>query len=79
VSALGFSGLGDGHGGTLAVRVNSAGTHTYLKSFEANAEGQRFEIALQGDYGEQLSADAFLFAAPNPLEVIGSTPPEQVG
>ncbi|MFC0665596.1 M10 family metallopeptidase C-terminal domain-containing protein [Azotobacter chroococcum] len=79
VSALGFSGLGDGHGGTLAVRVNSAGTHTYLKSFEANAEGQRFEIALQGDYGEQLSADAFLFAAPNQLEVIGSVPPEQVG
>ncbi|SEI76937.1 delta-60 repeat domain-containing protein [Azotobacter beijerinckii] len=79
VSAPGFSGLGDGHGGTLAVRVNSAGTHTYLKSFEANAEGQRFEIALQGDYGEQLSADAFLFAAPNPLEVIGSVPPEQIG
>ncbi|SFL25038.1 M10 family metallopeptidase C-terminal domain-containing protein [Azotobacter beijerinckii] len=82
LSALGFSGLGDGHGGTLAVQVNSAGTHTYLKSFEANAEGQRFEIALQGDYVDQLSADAFLFAAAGnstgQLQIIGATQIEQV-
>ncbi|TBW40515.1 hypothetical protein E0E54_00185 [Azotobacter chroococcum] len=83
LSTLGFTGLGDGLDGTLAVQVNDAGTHTYLKSFEADAEGRRFEIALEGDYGKQLSADALLFAAPavttTPLEVIGSTPPEQVG
>ncbi|GAB3392444.1 M10 family metallopeptidase C-terminal domain-containing protein [Azotobacter armeniacus] len=82
LSALGFTGLGDGHGGTLAVRVNEAGTHTYLKSFEANAEGQRFEIALQGDYVDQLSADAFLFAAAGnstgQLQIIGATQIEQV-
>ncbi|GAB3469988.1 hypothetical protein GCM10027398_19210 [Azotobacter salinestris] len=83
LSALGFTDLGDGHGGTLAVWVNEAGTHTYLKSFEADAEGRRFEIALEGDYGEQLSADVFLFAAPavtsGPLEVIGRTPTELIG
>ncbi|AJE19815.1 Secreted bifunctional mannuronan C-5 epimerase/alginate lyase [Azotobacter chroococcum NCIMB 8003] len=83
LSTLGFTGLGDGLDGTLAVQVNDAGTHTYLKSFEADAEGRRFEIALEGDYGKQLSADAFLFAAPAvtiaPLEVIGGTPPEQIG
>ncbi|MEE4462935.1 M10 family metallopeptidase C-terminal domain-containing protein, partial [Azotobacter chroococcum] len=79
LSALGFSGLGDGHGGTLAVQVNDAGTRTYLKSFEADAGGRRFEVALEGDYGGQLSAEAFLFTTPTPLEVIGGMPPEQVG
>ncbi|WKN21811.1 M10 family metallopeptidase C-terminal domain-containing protein [Azotobacter vinelandii] len=79
LSALGFGGLGDGRDGTLAVQVNDTGTLTYLKSFETDAEGRRFEIALEGDYGGQLSADAILFAAPNQLEVIGSVPPEQVG
>ncbi|QQE91253.1 M10 family metallopeptidase C-terminal domain-containing protein [Azotobacter chroococcum] len=82
LSALGFSGLGDGHGGTLAVQVNSAGTLTYLKSFEANAEGQRFEIALQGDYDDQLSTDAFLFTpvgnSTGQLQIIGTTQIEQV-
>nr|WP_269820052.1 hypothetical protein [Azotobacter chroococcum] len=62
LSTLGFTGLGDGQGGTLAVQVNSAGTHTYLKSFEADAEGRRFEVVLKGDYGDRLSADDFLFA-----------------
>nr|WP_244306778.1 M10 family metallopeptidase C-terminal domain-containing protein [Azotobacter salinestris] len=62
LSALGFTGLGDGHGGTLAVRVNDAGTRTYLKSFEADAEGRRFELVLKGDYGDRLSTDDFLFA-----------------
>nr|WP_244307269.1 M10 family metallopeptidase C-terminal domain-containing protein [Azotobacter salinestris] len=82
LSALGFASLGDGHGGTLAVQVNSAGTLTYLKSFEANAEGQRFEIALQGDYVDQLSTDAFLFTpvgnSTGQLQIIGTTQIEQV-
>ncbi|MFC0710049.1 M10 family metallopeptidase C-terminal domain-containing protein [Azorhizophilus paspali] len=81
LSALGFSGLGDGYGGTLAVQVNSASTVTYLKSFEANAEGQRFEIALQGDYDDQLFADAFLFTpvgnSTGQLQIIGTTQIEQ--
>ncbi|MGV6476733.1 M10 family metallopeptidase C-terminal domain-containing protein [Azotobacter vinelandii] len=79
LSALGFGGLGDGRDGTLAVQVN--GERTYLKSFEADGEGRRFEVALEGDLGDQLSAGDFLFAAAaasaDRLEVLGVTQPEQ--
>lgn len=63
VSALGFTGLGSGHDGTLAVLVNSTGTTTYLKSFDANAEGERFEVSFRGDLSQTLSSDSFIFAA----------------
>ncbi|WP_156483694.1 hypothetical protein, partial [Azotobacter vinelandii] len=57
------------------------GERTYLKSFEADGEGRRFEVALEGDYGDQLSAGDFLFAAAaasaDRLEVLGVTQPEQ--
>ncbi|WP_349572708.1 M10 family metallopeptidase C-terminal domain-containing protein [Azotobacter salinestris] len=90
LSALGFVGLGDGHDGTLAVRVNEAGTRTYLKSFEADAEGRRFELVLDGDLAGRLDNGNLLFApvalgdsaaaiTTTPLEVIGSTLPEQAG
>ncbi|WP_061290041.1 M10 family metallopeptidase C-terminal domain-containing protein [Azotobacter vinelandii] len=62
LSALGFTGLGDGREGTLAVRVNDAGTRTYLKSFEADTEGQRFEIVLDGDLSDRLDGGNVLFA-----------------
>nr|WP_302227156.1 M10 family metallopeptidase C-terminal domain-containing protein [Azotobacter vinelandii]WKN21139.1 M10 family metallopeptidase C-terminal domain-containing protein [Azotobacter vinelandii] len=76
LSTLGFTGLGDGRDGTLAVQAS--GDRTYLKSFEADAEGRRFEIALEGDHGDGLSADAFLFAAvADPLQVIGIPQGEQ--
>lgn len=73
VSALGFRGLGDGHDGTLALRVNDEGTTTYLKSFDANAEGERFEVSLRGDLSQTLSRDAFVFAQPDSaaLELLG--------
>ncbi|MEE4462912.1 hypothetical protein V2S84_12520, partial [Azotobacter chroococcum] len=61
LSALGFTGLGDGHDGTLAVQENSAGTLTYLKSFEADAEGRRFEIALQGNFAGLLDNSHLIF------------------
>jgi serralysin len=62
VSALGFIGLGNGHDGTLAVAVNDDGTTTYLKSFDANAEGERFEVSLRGDLSQTLTPDVFVFA-----------------
>lgn len=65
VSALGFTGLGDGHDGTLALMVNDDGTTTYLKSFDANADGERFEVSLRGDLSQTLIADAFVFAQPH--------------
>ncbi|MFC0712204.1 M10 family metallopeptidase C-terminal domain-containing protein [Azorhizophilus paspali] len=58
LSTLGFSSLGDNHDGTLAVQAS--GDRSYLKSFEADAEGRRFGLALEGDYDDGLSADAFL-------------------
>lgn len=62
VSALGFTGLGNGRDSTLAVAVNDDGTTTYLKSFDASAEGERFEVSLRGDLSQTLTHDAFVFA-----------------
>ena len=65
VSALGFTSLGDGHNGTLALMVNDDGTTTYLKSFDANTEGERFEVSLRGDLSQTLTNAAFVFAQPD--------------
>ncbi|WP_415860944.1 glycosyl hydrolase family 28-related protein [Azotobacter vinelandii] len=76
LSALGFSGLGDGYGGTLLLKTNAEGTRTYLKSFEADAEGRRFEVALDGDHTGDLSAANVVFAATGTtteLEVLGDS------
>ena len=62
VSALGFTGLGDGHDGTLAVIANTGGTRTYLKSFDADESGRRFEVSLEGNLVSQLPGEAFVFA-----------------
>lgn len=64
VSALGFTGLGDGHNGTLAVVVSANGDDTYLKNYDANAQGERFQLTLAGDLGATLSNDQFVFAQP---------------
>jgi len=78
LSALGYSGLGDGYSGTLAVVLNDAGTKTYLKDLDGDAEGNRFEIALEGNHVDQLSADDFIFASTPELEAIGTPQPEPV-
>ncbi|WP_422775931.1 M10 family metallopeptidase C-terminal domain-containing protein [Pseudomonas mediterranea] len=59
--SLGFLGLGDGHDGTLAIRVNESGTRTYLKSFDANADGERFELVFDGDLSQTLNETNLLF------------------
>lgn len=61
LSSLGFLGLGDGHDGTLAIRVNESGTRTYLKSFEVNADGERFELVFDGNLGQALNETNILF------------------
>jgi parallel beta-helix repeat protein len=61
VSALGFLGLGDGSNGTLYLSLNAAGDKTYIKSSEADADGNRFEIALSGNYLNTLTASDFVF------------------
>ena len=61
LSALGFTALGNGHGGTLALKVNEEGTRTYLKSYDADPDGQRFELVFDGDLSQQLDANNLLF------------------
>lgn len=61
LSPLGFLGLGNGHDGTLAIRVNESGTRTYLKSFEANADGERFEVVFDGNLGQTLNETNLVF------------------
>ncbi|MBD1589697.1 hypothetical protein HAQ06_23985 [Pseudomonas sp. C2L12B] len=62
VSALGYTGLGDGLDGTLQVVYNASNGRTYLKDRQADSAGNRFEVALQGDYSATLSASHFIFA-----------------
>ncbi|WHS59439.1 calcium-binding protein [Pseudomonas sp. G2-4] len=62
--ALGFTGIGDGHDGTLAVMASADGTRTYLKSYDADASGQRFELALDGNLVGQLDGTNLVFTAP---------------
>ncbi|RON42094.1 M10 family metallopeptidase C-terminal domain-containing protein [Pseudomonas brassicacearum] len=61
VSGLGIVGLGDGNNGTLYITLNAAGDKTYIKSAEADADGNRFEIALNGNYLNSLTASDFVF------------------
>ncbi|MHC8372069.1 M10 family metallopeptidase C-terminal domain-containing protein [Pseudomonas sp. MDT1-85] len=61
VSGLGFLGLGDGSNSTLYITLNAAGDKTYIKSAEADADGNRFEIALSGNYLNTLTASDFVF------------------
>jgi uncharacterized delta-60 repeat protein len=61
---LGFTGLGNGHDGTLAVQLNAEGTRTYLKSFDADASGHRFELVLEGNLADQLNSDNVVTAPP---------------
>jgi serralysin len=62
--SLGFTGIGDGHKGTLAVQANADGTRTYLKSFDADAAGHRFELAFDGDLVSRLNNTNLVFTPP---------------
>lgn len=47
--------------------TGSGGTRTYLKSYEVDAQGRRFEIALDGNFVGQFNDGNLLFdAAPVP-------------
>ncbi|UVL01136.1 M10 family metallopeptidase C-terminal domain-containing protein [Pseudomonas sp. B21-048] len=70
VSGLGFVGLGDGSNGTLYMTLNAAGDKTYIKSAEADADGNRFEIALNGNYLNTLSASDFVFGESTQQDIL---------
>nr|WP_276583564.1 M10 family metallopeptidase C-terminal domain-containing protein [Pseudomonas sp. RIT-PI-S] len=73
VSALGYTGLGNGHDGTLKVSYSAAADRTYVKDFTPTRSGQRFEIALSGDHSNDLSTNQFVFAdASHELTLLGA-------
>ncbi|MGE7962224.1 M10 family metallopeptidase C-terminal domain-containing protein [Pseudomonas sp. NPDC089918] len=70
VSGAGFEGLGDGRNGTLYMTLNAAGDKTYIKSAEADADGNRFEIALNGNYLNTLTASDFVFGESTQQDIL---------
>jgi Ca2+-binding RTX toxin-like protein len=74
LTALGFTGLGNGHDGTLKVVLNLAGDYTALKSLDPDADGNRFEILLKGNHLYDLTATNVLFANPDPTQTDSSQP-----
>lgn len=69
VAALGYTGLGDGTNGTLKLVYDKQLHHTYLKDYDLNAEGQRFEIGLVGTFTKTFTADNLIVA--NTLSIAG--------
>jgi Ca2+-binding RTX toxin-like protein len=76
VSALGYTGLGDGTDGTLKVIYDTALNRTYLKDYEADADGSRFEISIDKNVAKTFSADNLIVADPNAahIELVGLAP-----
>lgn len=70
LSALGFTGLGNGYDHSLHVTLNDTGTKTSLKSREPDVDGNSFEIALNGNHLGSLSAADFIFAEPTPQNTL---------
>jgi Ca2+-binding RTX toxin-like protein len=52
---IGITGLGNGYDGTLRLSYSAAKDLTYLKSFDADSQGNRFELTLKGDLRDGLS------------------------
>lgn len=75
VSALAFTGLGNGYNGTLKVVLNLAGDTTALKSLEPDANGNRFEILLSGNHINELNAGSVLFAPPTNATTVTTPQP----
>ncbi|MBA1291443.1 hypothetical protein [Pseudomonas japonica] len=83
VTALGYTGLGDGHDGTLKLIYDTDLHRTYLKDYDLNAEGQRFEIGFEGSYTRTFTADNLIVASTvstaehaldAPIELVGVAP-----
>ncbi|RMP19988.1 hypothetical protein ALQ26_04140 [Pseudomonas amygdali pv. lachrymans] len=71
VSALGYTGFGDGTGTTLKMAYNADLDRTYLKDVEPDAEGHRFEIALTGDWTQDLGNNDMIFAPAAQVSLVG--------
>ena len=74
VSALGFTGLGDGSGTTLHLAYSAGTDRTYLQSKVADAQGHTFEVGLTGNLLDHLGAANFEFTSVPEIELLGSSP-----
>lgn len=75
LSALGFSGLGNGLNGTLALSYSAASDRTYLRALETDANGDRFELALNGNHLDTLNGSNLFLVTPPPPPP-DTTPPD---
>lgn len=57
LASLGYSGLGDGHNGTLQLSYNGSLGRHYLRSLDADADGHYFQLALVGNVNEIQPSD----------------------
>jgi Ca2+-binding RTX toxin-like protein len=83
VSALGYTGLGDGTDGTLKLIYDTATHRTYLKDYEADADGNRFEISIDNNVAETFTADNLIVTdtrahtSAATIEQVGEAPVDQ--
>ncbi|MEX5498398.1 hypothetical protein [Pseudomonas syringae] len=73
VPALGYTGFGGGKGTTLKTVYNHDLDRTYLKDVEADAQGQRFEIGLTGDWTQDLGNADMIFASKVQVSLVGGS------
>lgn len=76
VSALGYTGLGDGTDGTLKLIYDAATHRTYLKDYEADADGNRFEISIDNNIAKTFTTENLIVADANAahIELVGLAP-----
>lgn len=72
LSGIGFTALGNGYNGTLLLSYSSASDRTYLKSLESDLDGNRFELAIQGNHLNTLNASNLIFETPPPPPLAGT-------
>jgi serralysin len=75
VAKLGYTGFGDGTDHTLKISYSAGLDRTYLKDLVPDAQGHRFEIAIDGEFDYYLNRSNVIFAkAALPAE--GNTAPD---
>lgn len=72
---LDFTGLGDGHDGTLKVSYNERLDRTYLSDLDGDAQGQRFQVRMVGNLLGAFDGDNTLMTfQAEPLGLLGADP-----
>jgi Ca2+-binding RTX toxin-like protein len=75
---LGFDRTGDGRNGSLKLEYNTEQDRTYLRSFEADADGRFFQIAMSGNQTDVSVLYDGLYLDGPPISIVGVSPAEPV-